>query len=90
MIYLLNLYKFELIITCMRKKDFATCQHFSSDDGIDARNARKASIADYTQHRWPVARRMTSDDFGHVLQDYEEVALIPRNSAKIGLLNVSS
>lgn len=83
MIYLLNLYRFELI------NDFATCQHFSSD-GIDARNARKASIADYTQHRWPVARRMTSDDFGHVLQDYEEVALIPRNSAKIGLLNVSS
>lgn len=33
---------------------------------------------------------MTSDDFGHVLQDYEEVALIPRNSAKVGLLNVSS
>ena len=90
MIYLLNLYEFEPRITYMRKNDFATCQHFSSDDGIDARNARKASIADYTQHRWPVARRMTSDDFGHVLQDYEEVALILRNSAKIGLLNVSS
>ena len=76
MIYLLNLYKFEPIIPYIYIyyiHDFVTCQHFSSD-GIDARNARKASIADYTQHRWPVARRMTSDDFGHVLQDYEEVA----------------